>query len=152
MPERENKRTMNWHSSPSKPTIRDHKLGEENISRLFNKSKALWVGVSKLAERKLEKNMFSINKKSSIEQIWGQHPNATDSVKQISIKPQEAAQQAQLEISKWQELLITAQRAQASGCNVIIDGKGRFYPSSPSCHGEITALCGNPTKNNLNKK
>ena len=96
--------------------------------------------------------MISISKNSSIEQILEQRPNNTDSVKPISISPQEAAQRAQLKISKWQELLITAQRAQASGCNVIIDGKGRFYPSSPACHGEITALCGNPTKNNLNKK
>ena len=70
----------------------------------------------------------------------------------FSITPEEAAQRAQLEISKWQELLITAQRAQASGCNVIIDGKGRFYPSSPACHGEITILCGDASKNNFKSK
>lgn len=65
----------------------------------------------------------------------------------------QAAQKAQAMIFKWQELLITAQRAQACGCGVIVDEeKGIFYPENPNCHGEITVLCGDAAKNTSDNK
>ena len=59
-----------------------------------------------------------------------------------TLKPSAAAFHAHYLIDRGKELLLIAQRAQASGCNVIIDDKnGRFYPSNENFHGRLSNIC-----------
>ena len=69
------------------------------------------------------------------------------------IKAKEAALRAHLMFHHAQELMMAANRALAAGGEVMVNMKTmQFCPTNGNCHGEITILCGDASKNTFNGK
>ena len=69
------------------------------------------------------------------------------------LEVKEAALRAHLMFHQAQELMLAANRALAAGGKVMVNMETmQFCPTNANCHGEITILCGDASKNNSNSK
>lgn len=69
------------------------------------------------------------------------------------LEAKEAALRAQLMFYQAQELMVAANRALAASGKVMVNMETmQFCPTNTNCHGEITILCGDASKNTFNGK
>ena len=69
------------------------------------------------------------------------------------LEAKEAALRAHSMIHQAQQLMVAANRALAAGGKVMVNMETmQFCPTNANCHGEITILCGDASKNNFNSK